>query len=105
MENIIYGKFSGVLDRNTVQTNPFEGIPSRLRRIALDWRDGADIWADREFTSRTKQLWRKALLPYGIDIKVPCNVTRLATRVEAIQLEAAAMPNGYWALSSFLKVA
>lgn len=105
MENIIYGKFSAVLDRNTVQTNPFEGIPSRLRRIALDWRDGSDIWADPDYTIRTKQLWRKALLPYGIDIKIPCNVTRLATRVEVIQLSSAEMPAGYWALSSFRKAA
>lgn len=101
MENIIYGKFSPVLTRNTVQTNPFEGIPSKLRRIALDWRDGADIWGDPDYKIRSKQIWRKALLPYGIDIKVPCNVTRLATRVEVIQLESASMPAGYWALSQF----
>lgn len=105
MENIIYGKFSGVLDRNTVQTNPFEGIPTKLRRIALDWRDGSDIWADSFYSIRSKQMWRKALLPYGIDIKVPCNVTRLATRVEVIQLQSAVMPADYWSLSSFRKSA
>lgn len=105
MENIIYGKFSAVLDRNTVQTNPFEGIPTKLRRIALDWRDGSDIWCDPSYSIRSKQMWRKALLPYGIDIKVPCNVTRLATRVEVIQLAPAEMPSGYWALSSFRKAA
>ena len=102
MENIIYGKVSSVLSRNTVQSNPFEGIPTNLRRVALDWRDGSDIWSDPAYTIRTKQRWRSALLPYGIDIKVPCNVTRLATRVEVIQLESAAVPSGYWNLSRYV---
>lgn len=104
MENIIYGKFAEIFERNTVNTNPFEDIPVKLRRVAIAWRDGEDIWHGPE-CYRTKARYRNALLPFGIDIKFPCDVTRLQLRVEVIQMQPLVAPDWYWELSAMKKAA
>lgn len=97
MEKIIYGKFAEVFERNTVNTDPYTELPAKLRRVAISWRDGEDIWNGPE-SRWTKNRLRKALLVHGIDIKFPCDVTRLSMRVEVIKMEAIAAPEWYWAL-------
>jgi len=97
MENIIYGKFNDVLTRNTVQQNHFEDMPENLRGVAMRWRDGENLWLCTK-SRWTKNRWRKELLPYGIDIKLPCDVTRLSTRLEVISLSPLAVPDWYWAM-------
>lgn len=96
MENIVYGRFNDILKRGTATRTPLEDIPKTLGRIARDWRSGIDVWGDESYALRTRQLWRKQLLPYGIDIKQPSNITRLPIRLEVIDLQPAIAPAWYW---------
>lgn len=96
MENVVYGKFSEILERGTATRTPLEDIPKTLGRIARDWRQGIDVWGDSNYTTRTRRMWRRGLLPYGIDIKQPSSVTRLPIRLEIIQLNEAQIPHWYW---------
>lgn len=97
MDNVIYNRFNAVFDRshNSVAADPFEELPPRVRNNAIAWRNGCDLWAD-DIPARTRRRWRNELLPYGIDIKQPCDVTRLATRVKVISMEAMEAPSWYW---------
>lgn len=104
MENIIYGKFADVFERNTVQSDPYADLPPKLRRLAISWRDGEDIWNGPE-SRMTKYRYRKALLPFGIDIKFACDVSRLLMRVEVIRMEPLAAPDWYWQEQTALKAA
>lgn len=96
MDNVIYNRFAEVLTRGTAVHTPLEHIPGRLGDLALAWRAGKNVWADANYSPRTKRAWRKALLPYGIDIKQQSNAVRLNTRVEVITLEQAQAPAWYW---------
>lgn len=96
MDNVIYNRFTEVLTRGTAVQSTLEQIPGRFGHIALAWRAGKDIWGDDSVQPRTRQRWRRALLPYGIDIKQPSNLIRLNTRIEVITLQAATTPEWYW---------
>lgn len=96
MDNIIYNRFTEVLNRGSAVRTSLEDIPKRLGHIALAWRAGKDVWGSDEYCKSTKRAWRKQLLPYGIDIKQPSNITRLNTRIEVIQLQAIEAPVWYW---------
>jgi len=93
MAEIIYGKFSEVLRRNSVSTLELSDIPGKLGLVAQSYLNGNNPVATA--SKRTAQMWRKALLPYGIDIKVPVNVTRLSARVVVIELQPLAVPDWY----------
>lgn len=93
MSKVIYGKFSEVLHRNSVSTLDLNEIPGKLGLIARDYMNGGHPFASAHV--RAGQRWRKALLPYGIDIKVPLDVTRLAARVVVIELQPLEIPEWY----------
>lgn len=96
MDNIIYGKFTEVLTRGTAVRTQLEDIEGRFGHVALAWMAGKDVWGDESLGLRTKQRLRKKLLPYGIDIKQPSNITRMNTRVEVIELKDVEIPAFYW---------
>lgn len=96
MENVVYNRFSDVLKRGQAVRTPLEEIPGNIGRIARDWRSGVDVWGDANYSIRTRQMWRKKLLPYGIDIKQPSAATRLPIRLEVIELKQAVVPDWYW---------
>lgn len=96
MENIVYGRFDDILKRGTATRTPLEDIPKTLGRIARDWRSGIDVWGDSDYSLRTRQSWRKQLLPYGIDIKQASLITRLPIRLEVIELTPSIAPSWYW---------
>lgn len=105
MEKIVYGRFTDVLTRGTATRSPLEDIPKTLGRIARDWRSGVDVWGDTNYAERTRRMWRKGLLAYGIDIKKPSNVTALPIRLEVINMQAATVPEWYWAQDSQIRAA
>lgn len=96
MDNVIYNRFTEVLTRGSAVQSTLEQIPGRFGHIALAWRAGKNVWGEETVTLRTRQMWRKALLPYGIDIKQQSNLVRLNTRIEVITLQAAIAPEWYW---------
>jgi len=104
MDNIIYGRFTEVLTRGTAIRTQLEDIEGRFGHIALAWMAGKDVWGDNCVTLRTRQMWRKKLLPYGIDIKQPSNITRINSRIEVITLQDIEAPTWYWQQSQ-MKVA
>lgn len=96
MENVVYAKFSDVLTRGTATKTALESIEGNIGRVARDWRSGQDVWGDTTYSERTRRRWRKELLPYGIDIKQPSNMVRLAIKVEVIQAQEVKAPDWYW---------
>ena len=98
MDNDIYARFTDTLDRekNTVSVDDYMSIPGKAGDIAIRWRDGDDIWGSDRFKKSFKYKVRRELLNYGIDIKQPCDVTRLATKVKVITLEESNAPSWYW---------
>jgi len=96
MDNIVYGRFTEVLTRGTAVRSQLEDIPGRLGLLANAWRAGKDLWGDDSYAKSTRRAWRKALLPYGIDIKQPSNVQRLQTRLEVVKIKAVQAPAWYW---------
>ncbi|HEY3326395.1 MAG TPA: phage/plasmid replication protein [Novimethylophilus sp.] len=98
MTNIIYAKFQGLMDtgKNSVHVDPFNDLPVRLSGLASAWRNGKDLWHDETVCRATRYNWRRSLLKYGIDIAIPCDVTRLSTRVRVIDIEHAVAPQWYW---------
>ena len=94
MAKVIYGKFSEVLYRNQVSKIDFSDMPLWLARIARDYYNGENPWSSAP-TRRTAQRWRKALLEFGVDISVALDVTRIAGRIEVIELSPLAVPDWY----------
>ena len=94
MEKVIYGKFSQVLNRSSVNTFELNDIPGKLGLIARDYINGGNPFLNSG-TKRTAQRWRKGLLAFGIDISVPLNVTRLSARVKVIEVSPLACPDWY----------
>ena len=86
MAEIIYGRFSEVLKRNSVSSLDLADIPGKLGLVAKDYINGGNPHATA--SKRVGQKWRKALLPFGIDIAVPLDVTRIAARVVGLGIPA-----------------
>lgn len=92
MESKVYALFADVISASG-RRDEFLEIAGRAGELAVAWRDGADL---RTRLSRaTFYRYRKELLGYGIDISVPSHVARIATRVELIVLQPAAIPAWY----------
>jgi hypothetical protein len=97
MENVVYGRFSEILTRNSVNVQDVDAIPGKTGLYAAAYRAGKDIWGDQDLTLRARQMIRKKLLAYGIDIKQPLNVMSLVARPRVIELRCAYAPEWYWA--------
>lgn len=105
MENVIYADFGEIFHRNTVSHTDFSDMPRSIAKLARDYYNGADLWHDDTYTKRTRQLWRKKLLPYGLDIATPPNALRFATRVQVVDLQPLAAPAWYSINDNRLRVA
>lgn len=92
MEERIYALFNDVIDGSAVVDSYLE-IPGRAGELAVAWRDGADL--KKRLAQNTYYRYRRELLVFGIDIAVPCNVSRLRSRVEIITLAPAVRPDWY----------
>lgn len=94
MAEVIYGRFTEVLQRNQVSTLDLSDIPGKLGLLASDYLNGGNPYG-KAVSQRTAQRWRKQLLQYGVDIAVPLNVTRLSARVNVIELQPLTVPDWY----------
>lgn len=92
VEERIYALFNDVID-GSAHVDTYLEIPGRAGELAVAWRDGADL--KKRLAQNTYYRYRRELLKYGIDIAVPCNVTRLRSRVEVITLTPAVAPAWY----------
>lgn len=94
MEDRVYALFNDVVSA-TGNVDSYLEIPGRAGELAVAWRDGADL--KKRLAQNTYYRYRRELLKYGIDIAVPSNITRLASRVqvEVISLSAASVPAWY----------
>lgn len=92
MEDRVYALFSDVVVGNA-EVDSYLEIPGRAGELAVAWRDGADL--KKRLAQNTFYRYRRELLGYGIDIAVPCNVTRLRQRVEVISMTPAPVPDWY----------
>lgn len=95
MENVIYGRFAEKLHRNEVSITSLDDIPGRIGEVAASYYAGRDVWRDETKTKRTRQMWRKALLPFGIDISQPPNIQHFAARIRVVEMVPAAVPHWY----------
>lgn len=84
MEKVIHGRFAEQVFRESVPVNSWDDIPVRLRGLAYAWRDGVCLRNELKQANFYKQ--RKALLAYGIDIAVPCNVLAFTAKVREVQV-------------------
>lgn len=92
MEERIYALFNDVVDGAPVVDSYLE-IPGRAGELAVAWRDGADL--KKRLAQNTYYRYRRELLKYGIDIAVPCSVSRMRLKVEVVTLAPAVPPVWY----------
>lgn len=84
MAQIVYGKFAAQVFRDSVSVQSWGDVPPKYEHWLTLWREGRDL--------RTKMkksqfyLVRRALMEYGIDIGVPCNVMALTRHVEVVKI-------------------
>lgn len=95
MENVIYGRFAEKLHRNEVSITSLDDVPGRLGEIVAAYYAGRDVWRDESKTKRTRQRWRRELLPFGIDISQPPNIQHFAARIRVVEMAPAVVPNWY----------
>lgn len=88
---LIFSEKSKILSRATLDVDDLDNLPNPLRLVARDYLAN-DLKKMPDSTFRRK---RAALLPFGIDIAVPCNVHQLRPRVRVIELRPAAVPAFY----------
>lgn len=93
----IYKERAAVLSEDSVKVDSYSEIPAPFAATAYAWRDG---YNSRKMSLSTYKRHRKALLGYGIDISIPCNVRRLPVKVRIIDLVPSVAPDWYWALSA-----
>ncbi len=67
---------------------------ARMQMLVHAWLNGQDMHALLRGKSAFYEA-RSRLLPLGIDIKAPCNVTRMMPRIEVIQLRPLPVPDFY----------
>lgn len=95
MENVIYGQFAQVLTRNQVTVTEIQDIPGKLGFVARSYLNGENPYETAKIADRTRRLWRKQLLAYGIDIAQAIDVTRLTQRIRVIDLQPVTAPVWY----------
>lgn len=95
MDNVIFGRFAEVLRRNSVSINEVRDVPGKLGLIARSYLNGENPYESQRVSAETRRRWRRQLLPYGLDIAQPCDVMRLSTRVQLIELQPLAAPAWY----------
>ena len=82
MAQIIYGRFSAELFKETATVETWADIPPRIRQYAILWRDGVDV---RAIVPRSSYFRiASQLRDFGIDISQPCNVVALSRRVREV---------------------
>ena len=85
MGQVIWGRFAEQAFREGVDADRMADIPAAFQRFAYAWEKGRDV---RSMVSdRTYYRARKALLEFGIDIGVPCNVVALKSEVKQVSVE------------------
>ena len=85
MGQVIWGRFAEQAFREAADADRMADIPARFQRFAYAWEKGRDV---RSMCSlATYYRARKALLEFGIDIGVPCNVVALKREVKQVSVE------------------
>ncbi len=74
-----------------VKYETMDDLPRRLKATYAAWKLGQDAGVSRS----TFYEHRRALLEYGIDISVPCNVAHLPIRVRTVEVAALEAPDWY----------
>ncbi len=95
--NNVYELRACVITEEKIQVESYNELPSPFAATAFAWREGMDM---RKLSRATYYRHRKALLRYGIDISMPCNVRALPIRVREITIQAATAPDWYWIKSA-----
>ncbi|MCK9283974.1 MAG: phage/plasmid replication protein [Rhodocyclaceae bacterium] len=95
MENVIFGHFAKVLDREQVSMAEIHGIPGKLGMVAQAYLDGRDPYRTSGAADKTRRTWRKQLRAFGIDIAAPMNVQHLARTVRTVELVPVHAPDWY----------
>ena len=86
MGQVIWAEFGGQVFRELVPERLWgDEMPDELREKALRWLDGEDLRV--RLSKSAFYRWRKALLAFGIDIGLRCNVQALKPTVQAVQVE------------------
>ena len=85
MGQVVWGRFAEQAFRGGAEAASFADIPQALRLYAYAWKDGQDV---RTMTKQANYYRvRKALLEFGIDVGVPCNVVALTRQVQQVEIE------------------
>ncbi len=93
LDSNIYTQFGAFYQDNSVMASEITDIPGRAGEVALMWREGVNM--RNRFSKAQFYKHRAALLDYGIDIAVPCNITRLTQKVSVIEVQPLAVPDWY----------
>jgi len=84
MENIIYAQFAKQAFAHNATKDELLDIPTKLRQHAIMWREGVD---PKAYLSRAQYYKvRSALIEYGVDISIPCDVVHFHTPVRVIEV-------------------
>ena len=85
MGQVVWGRFAEEAFQGGADAATFADIPKSLRLHAHDWKDGQDLRKLMKPSNYYRV--RKALLAYGIDVGVPCNVIALKREVQQVTVE------------------
>ena len=85
MGQVIWGRFAEQAFREGADGASFTELPASLQRYALFWKDGVDVRSVTKLSNYYRV--RKALLEFGIDIGVPCNIVALKSQVKQVSVE------------------
>ena len=85
MGQVIWGRFAEEAFREGADAASFKELPRALQRYAFFWKDGVDVKSITKPSNYYRV--RKALLEYGIDVGVPCNVVALKREVKQVSVE------------------
>jgi hypothetical protein len=79
------------LHRATAETSLIADLPKAARLAFADWQAGREFAGSRATFYRR----RKDLLPFGVDIAVPCNVVQFVPPTRILKVEPTRMPAWY----------
>ena len=85
MGQIIYGRFSSELFRESATVETWDDLPPRLRQYAILWRDGFDVRTLFKHDSSYCRV-KSQLREFGIELSQPCNVVALSRRVRQVSV-------------------